>query len=129
MPLYEYLCDACGRRFELIRKFSDPPLEACPSCGGTVRKQFASPAIQFKGSGFYITDYAKKDQSATAKAGTTKADGSSKTEAGKTENAKSDTGSAAETKTEKKNSAGESGSTSTSAGTSPKSPPAKDSKS
>ena len=61
MPLYEYQCDACGREFELIRKFSDPPLEKCPHCGGTVRKLFSSPAIQFKGSGFYITDYAKKD--------------------------------------------------------------------
>ena len=64
MPLYEYQCDACGREFELIRKFSDPPLEKCPHCGGTVRKLFSSPAIQFKGSGFYITDYAKKDQAA-----------------------------------------------------------------
>ena len=64
MPLYEYQCDACGREFELIRKFSDPPLEKCPHCGGTVRKLFSSPAIQFKGSGFYITDYAKKDQTA-----------------------------------------------------------------
>jgi putative FmdB family regulatory protein len=66
MPLYEYQCDACGREFELIRKFSDPPLEKCPHCGGTVRKLFSSPAIQFKGSGFYITDYAKKDQTAPA---------------------------------------------------------------
>jgi putative FmdB family regulatory protein len=66
MPLYEYLCDACGRRFELIRKFSDPPLEACPTCGGTVRKLVSSPAFQFKGTGFYITDYAKKDQASAA---------------------------------------------------------------
>jgi len=64
MPLYEYQCDACGRAFELIRKFSDPPLAKCPHCGGTVRKLLSSPAIQFKGSGFYITDYAKKDQTA-----------------------------------------------------------------
>ena len=62
MPLYEYTCDACGRQFELIRKFSDPPLEKCPTCGGTVRKLVSSPAFQFKGTGFYITDYAKKDQ-------------------------------------------------------------------
>jgi putative FmdB family regulatory protein len=60
MPLYEYLCDACGRRFEVIQKFSDPPLEHCPECGGTVRKQVAAPAFQFKGTGWYITDYAKK---------------------------------------------------------------------
>jgi putative FmdB family regulatory protein len=62
MPLYEYLCDACGQKFELIRKFSDPPLEECPACGGTVRKLVSSPAFQFKGSGWYITDYARKGQ-------------------------------------------------------------------
>jgi putative FmdB family regulatory protein len=60
MPLYEYECDACAKRFERIQKFSDPPPEACPSCGGAVRKLLSSPAIQFKGSGWYITDYAKK---------------------------------------------------------------------
>ena len=59
MPLYEYQCEKCGR-FEKIVKFSDPPLAACPTCGGTVQKLFSSPAIQFKGSGFYINDYAKK---------------------------------------------------------------------
>ena len=59
MPLYEYQCEKCGR-FERIVKFSDPPLAACPTCGGPVAKLFSSPAIQFKGSGFYITDYAKK---------------------------------------------------------------------
>jgi putative FmdB family regulatory protein len=60
MPLYEYQCEACGRRFELIRKFSDPPLAACPTCGGAVRKLMSPPAFQFKGSGWYITDYARK---------------------------------------------------------------------
>jgi putative FmdB family regulatory protein len=61
MPLYEYECDACGHRFEKIRLFSDPPLNECPKCGSTVRKLQSAPAIQFKGTGFYITDYAKKD--------------------------------------------------------------------
>ena len=60
MPLYEYQCEACSNRFERIQKFSDPPIETCPSCGGPVRKLLSSPAIQFKGSGWYITDYAKK---------------------------------------------------------------------
>ena len=61
MPLYEYQCDACAQRFEVIRKFSDPPLAVCRVCGsGPVRKLLSSPAIQFKGSGFYITDYARK---------------------------------------------------------------------
>lgn len=78
MPLYEYQCDACGRRFELIRKFSDPPIEKCPHCGGTVCKLFASPAIQFKGSGFYITDYAKKDQATAAQPDESKSETGSK---------------------------------------------------
>ena len=71
MPLYEYQCDACGNRFEKIVKFSDPPLEECPTCGGKVQKLLSSPAIQFKGSGWYITDYAKKsssDSSSSSKA-------------------------------------------------------------
>jgi putative FmdB family regulatory protein len=63
MPLYEYQCDACGQRFERIQKFSDPPVAVCPACGAPVRKLISSPAIQFKGSGFYITDYAKSGQS------------------------------------------------------------------
>ena len=60
MPLYEYECQADGSRFEVIQKFSDPPVEVCPSCGGPVRRLISSPAIQFKGTGWYITDYAKK---------------------------------------------------------------------
>jgi putative FmdB family regulatory protein len=59
MPLYEYQCESWCHRFERIQKFSDPPLTVCPNCGGPVRKLLSSPAIQFKGSGFYITDYAK----------------------------------------------------------------------
>ena len=60
MPLYEYQCEACEQRFERIQKFSDPLVDTCPSCSGKVRKLLSSPAIQFKGSGWYITDYAKK---------------------------------------------------------------------
>jgi putative FmdB family regulatory protein len=63
MPLYEYECDACGERFEKIQKFSDPLVDICPKCGGKVRKLISSPAIQFKGTGWYITDYAKKSGS------------------------------------------------------------------
>src|SRR5712672_52764 len=69
MPLYEYECEACGHRFEKIQKYSDPLQDTCPKCGGPVHKLMSSPAIQFKGSGFYITDYAKKDHGAPAKAG------------------------------------------------------------
>ncbi len=60
MPLYEYQCESCAHRFERIQKFSDPPVDTCPQCGSPVRKLLSSPAIQFKGSGWYITDYAKK---------------------------------------------------------------------
>ena len=64
MPLYEYECDACGQRFEVIQKFTDPSPEACRHCGkGPVHRLASSPAIQFKGSGFYITDYAQKGKS------------------------------------------------------------------
>lgn len=86
MPLYEYECSACGHRFETIQKFADPPIEACPKCGGPVRKMQSAPAFQFKGSGWYVTDYARKDQSQAAKADGEKGPGASAGEksAGKT---------------------------------------------
>jgi putative FmdB family regulatory protein len=70
MPLYEYKCQKCASVFEVIQKISDSPLTECPECGGRLKKVLAAPAIQFKGSGFYITDYAKKrepEKDATAK--------------------------------------------------------------
>ena len=84
MPLYEYQCDACGHRFEKIQKFSDAREDTCPKCGGIVRKLMSSPAIQFKGSGFYITDYAKKDYTDASRA-----DGKA-TEDGKSDSGKTD---------------------------------------
>ena len=105
MPLYEYECDACGQRFEVIQKFSDAPPGTCAQCGkGPVRRLLSSPAIQFKGSGWYITDYAQKGKSeSTGKSGT-----SEKTE--KTD--KAEKADKSETKTEKKtDSAGASSST------------------
>lgn len=60
MPLYEYECLECGKKTELLQRFADAPLAACPHCGGGVRKLLSAPAFQFKGSGFYITDYAAK---------------------------------------------------------------------
>jgi putative FmdB family regulatory protein len=80
MPLYEYECDACGHRFEKIQKFSDPLVDVCPTCGGAVHKLMSSPAIQFKGSGFYITDYPKGDKGSAPKS-----DGGKSDQAGKAE--------------------------------------------
>ncbi len=65
MPLYEYECQKCGERVEVIQKISDPPYEHCPKCGGEMKKLFSAPAIQFKGSGFYKTDYASKPSTAS----------------------------------------------------------------
>jgi putative FmdB family regulatory protein len=93
MPLYEYQCEACGHRFEVIQKFSDAPLEECPRCNGVVRKLLSSPAIQFKGSGWYITDYARADKTDGAAAGGDKAADSKRAASGT---------SSAETKTEPK---------------------------
>ena len=74
MPLYEYECDVCGHRFEKIQKFSDPLEDTCPKCGGHVHKLMSSPAIQFKGSGFYITDYPKGEKGTAPKSDGGKAD-------------------------------------------------------
>jgi putative FmdB family regulatory protein len=72
MPLYEYQCEACQRRFEVIRKFSDPELQVCTLCGkGPVQRLMSSPAIQFKGSGWYITDYSQKGKSGSESTSTT----------------------------------------------------------
>jgi putative FmdB family regulatory protein len=65
MPLYEYQCQACGERVEVIQKVSDPPYSHCPKCGGEMKKLVSAPAIQFKGSGFYKTDYASPSSSSS----------------------------------------------------------------
>ena len=59
MPLYEYQCENCGERFETMQKFADAPLTEHEKCGGPVQRLISAPALQFKGSGWYITDYAK----------------------------------------------------------------------
>ena len=79
MPLYEYQCQACEGRVEVIQRFSDAPLATCADCGGDLRKLISSPAIQFKGSGFYITDYARNGGSTG-----TKTDAASTSDSGKT---------------------------------------------
>jgi putative FmdB family regulatory protein len=99
MPLYEYECDVCGHRFEKIQKFSDPLEDTCPKCGASVHKLMSSPAIQFKGSGFYITDYPKGDKGTAPKsdggkkAAAEKADASPKAEKSEKGGGSSDTAS------------------------------------
>lgn len=92
MPLYEYQCEACRHRFEEIQKFSDPPVKVCPKCGKKkVTKLISAPGIQFKGSGWYITDYA---------GGSSSAAGSDKS--GRDAGAASSESSSSDTKTEAK---------------------------
>jgi putative FmdB family regulatory protein len=80
MPLYEYLCQSCGKRTEVIQSFREKPLKICPHCGKrTLKKLLSAPAIQFKGSGWYVTDYAGK------KGGKAKPAEGSSAESGKTE--------------------------------------------
>ena len=66
VPLYEYECKKCGARVEKIQKFSDPPLSTCEKCGGELDRLLSAPAIQFKGSGWYVTDYARKSSGSEA---------------------------------------------------------------
>jgi putative FmdB family regulatory protein len=63
MPIYEYQCKQCNDRHEIIQRISEAPLTHCPKCGGEMKKLLSSPAIQFKGSGFYKTDYASSSSS------------------------------------------------------------------
>jgi putative FmdB family regulatory protein len=65
MPIYEYQCKKCHHRFEKIQKFSDPMVKKCPDCGGPVEQVLSAPAVQFKGSGWYVTDYAKKSSASS----------------------------------------------------------------
>lgn len=109
MPLYEYQCQECAETLEIVQRFSDEPQTICPSCGGALKKLISSPAIHFKGSGFYLTDYGKgtsgpasratggnggsdassAGDSSSASADSTKSD-SAKPDSSKTDSAKSD---------------------------------------
>jgi putative FmdB family regulatory protein len=96
MPLYEYECQKCGHRFERIQKFSDAMVKKCPDCGGKVEQMISAPAVQFKGSGWYVTDYAKKSStgsSSKSESETKKSDSDGKSDSGK------DSGSKKESKT------------------------------
>ena len=93
MPLYEYQCETCEHRFEKIQKYTDPAPDGCPKCGSAVRKLASSPAIQFKGTGWYITDYAKKSGSDSGKSGAGKSESSDTSGGGDKSDSKSDTSS------------------------------------
>jgi putative FmdB family regulatory protein len=82
MPLYEYECKKCHHRFEKIQKFSDPHVKKCPKCGGPIEQVISAPAVQFKGSGWYVTDYAKKSSapSSSNSSNSSNGDSSSKKE-------------------------------------------------
>ncbi len=88
MPIYEYECRRCGHRFELIQKFSDKPRKRCPECSGAVDRLISPPAIRFKGTGWYVTDYADKKVSKEAKAES--GSGDKKSESKKPESKKSE---------------------------------------
>ena len=97
MPIYEYECRRCGHRFELIQRFSDKPRKRCPECSGSVDRLINPPAIRFKGSGWYVTDYANK-----GKPGETEAAEAKSTEAKSDKGAETSTTKKKETKKEKK---------------------------
>ena len=80
MPLYEYQCRKCHSLMERIQKFSDPPLTICPHCGGELEQLISAPAVQFKGSGWYVTDYAKGSAKDSGKSGNGSAAASSSSE-------------------------------------------------
>ena len=96
MPLYEYQCEKCSHRFEKIQKFSDKMVKKCPECGGRVEQMISAPAVQFKGSGWYVTDYANKSHAPASDGGSSdgkkeeksKSDDSSKSDSSKESSAK-----------------------------------------
>ena len=98
MPLYEYECKKCHHRFERIQKFSDPHVKKCPKCGGPIEQVISAPAVQFKGSGWYVTDYAKK--SSTGSASSSNGDSSKDSKAKSEDSAKSESSSKADSKSE-----------------------------
>ena len=101
MPLYEYECKKCHHRFEKIQKFSDKMVKKCPECGGPVEQMISAPAVQFKGSGWYVTDYAKKSSSQGSSGGgdsgskdsKDKKEDKSKSDSAKSESSKSESSS------------------------------------
>jgi putative FmdB family regulatory protein len=102
MPLYEYLCKKCSHRFERIQKFSDAPVKKCPECGGAVEQVLSAPAVQFKGSGWYVTDYAKKSSAPSGKSPDGDGAGAGTESAAKTDSGEAKPESKSDSKTESK---------------------------
>jgi len=108
MPLYEYQCKKCHHRFEKIQKFSDKMVKKCPECGGPVEQMISAPAVQFKGSGWYVTDYAKKSSSQGSSGGgdsgskdsKDKKEDKSKSDGAKSDGSKSDSAKSESSKSE-----------------------------
>jgi|SRR5579863_270237 len=102
MPLYEYECKKCGHRFEKIQKFSDKMVRKCPECGGVVEQMISAPAVQFKGSGWYVTDYPKKSSAGTSSSSDSGKDSKDSKESKKEEKKSESTSSGTTTKESKK---------------------------
>jgi putative FmdB family regulatory protein len=98
LPIYEYKCEGCGETFEVIQKFADEPVSVHEKCGGHVHRLMSAPAFQFKGTGWYVTDYAKGGSSVPAKGESGKNDSATASEI----KSESKTETKAETKTESK---------------------------
>ena len=104
MPLYEYQCEKCGLVHEVIQKFSDSPLQECPECTGPLQKLLSASAIQFKGSGWYVTDYADKGSSQRTKKSEGKDSGQSSSESTEAKSEKKSPKKAVKSSTEKSDS-------------------------
>jgi putative FmdB family regulatory protein len=102
VPLYEYECEKCGKHFEKIEKMGGPHLKKCPSCSGRVERLMSAPAIQFKGSGWYVTDYARSSNRGAEKSDAGGDSGKSDSKAETKTDAKTETKTASESKEKKK---------------------------
>jgi putative FmdB family regulatory protein len=98
VPLYEYQCEKCGESFEVMQKFADEPLTTHPACGGPVHRLISAPALQFKGSGWYITDYAKGSNAPGTNGSSKSGDSSKSKESGTEASSKSADSSSSEKK-------------------------------